>query len=191
MLAFFLGGLPFAAQAQWKPVETVKTYAVAGTSGPELYASIGERGPTTGGTQRAIAHTSFKLTWQRDYDRSDGNCTLRAARPKLVVIYTLPKPAQPMPAGTQRAWDQFMSGIRTHERVHGTMIEAMVRKIETVTVGMSVANDPECKKFAVELRTKLKALSDEQRARGREFDRAEMRDGGNVQQLVLALVNGG
>jgi predicted secreted Zn-dependent protease len=40
------------------------------------------------------------------------------------------------------------------------------------------------------LQKRLGELSDEQRRRGREFDRAEMAKGGNIQRLVLALVNG-
>lgn len=54
--------LPVAAQAQWKPVEKVETYAISGQSGLELYRSIGENGPNVGIT-RAIAYTNFKLTW--------------------------------------------------------------------------------------------------------------------------------
>ena len=36
----------------------------------------------------------------------------------------------------------------------------------------------------------LKALSEEQRARSRDFDKVEMSNGGNVHRLILALVNG-
>ena len=50
--------------------------------------------------------------------------------------------------------------------------------------------DPGCHKTRAELQTHLKRLSDEQRARGRDFDRVEMGDGGAVQNLVLGLVNG-
>ena len=53
------------ARAEWKAVEKTETYAIAGKSGPELYASIGERGPKVGKT-RAIAYTNFKLTWSQE-----------------------------------------------------------------------------------------------------------------------------
>jgi hypothetical protein len=64
--------------------------------------------------------------------------------------------------------------------VHGQHIIEMVQAIEDVSVGLSAPNDPGCHKVRAELQTHLKRLSDEQRARGRAFDRVEMGDGGNV-----------
>ncbi|TIV69757.1 MAG: DUF922 domain-containing protein, partial [Mesorhizobium sp.] len=58
------------ARADWKPIERIETYAVSGQSAEQLYLSIGEKGPlvgAAGGGSRVIAHTFFKLTWQRDY----------------------------------------------------------------------------------------------------------------------------
>jgi predicted secreted Zn-dependent protease len=66
----------------------------------------------------------------------------------------------------------------------------MVQAIEAVSVGLSAPDDPGCHKVRAALQTHLKRLSDEQRARGRAFDRVEMGDGGAVHSLVLALVNG-
>ena len=78
----------------------MKTYAVSGTSGPELYASIGERGPAAS-IGRAIAHTNFKLTWTRDYQTRGSDCVLATARPKLTITYTLPKASQKLPPRNQ------------------------------------------------------------------------------------------
>ena len=66
----------------------------------------------------------------------------------------------------------------------------MVRRIEAVSVGLTVPNDPSCKRIREVLTEKLGALSQEQRARSRAFDQVEMSDGGNVHRLILALVNG-
>lgn len=74
----------------WKPAEQIKTYAISGDTGGALYQSIGERGPTAG--VQAIAHTTFKLTWRRDYrPQPDGACVLATAKPNLTIIYTWPK----------------------------------------------------------------------------------------------------
>ncbi len=81
-------------------------------------------------------------------------------------------------------------GLAAHERVHGQHIIEMVQAIQDVSVGLSAPNDPGCHKVRAELQSHLKRLSDEQRARGRAFDRIEMGDGGNVHQLVLGLLNG-
>ena len=64
LLACLIVG-PMPARAEWKAVEKTETYAIAGKSGPELYASIGERGPKVG-KSRAIAYTNFKLTWSQE-----------------------------------------------------------------------------------------------------------------------------
>lgn len=179
------------ASADWKPVEKIKTYPVYGSTGAELYESIGEQGPKLGPT-RAIAYTDFKLTWRRDYrPQPDGSCKLVSARPKLIITYKLPKPASKLSAATSSRWDTFIDGIATHEKVHGEQIIDMVRKIEAISIGFTHASDPKCKKIYGELKKHLARLSLEQRRQSRDFDLVEMRAGGNVQRLVLGLVNGG
>jgi len=175
----------------WEAVEQVRTYPVSGQSGPELYKSIGENGPVISGNRRTIAHTTFELTWRRDYrERADGSCVIARNIPKLIITYTLPKPLGPVPAGVASSWKRFYDGLAKHERVHGQYIIEMVQAIEDVSVGLSAPNDPGCHKVRAELQRHLKRLSDEQRARGRDFDRVEMGDGGAVQQLVLGLLTG-
>lgn len=181
--------LPAAVQAQdWQPIERIEPYAVTGSTPPELYASIGERGPRAG-SGRAIAHTNFKLTWQRKYENRDGACVLASARPKLIVTYTLPKPPRTLPASTRKKWDVFVAGVEKHERVHGDQIKDMVRKIEAGTVGLTVPEDPQCRKIRDEMTIRLGALSQEQRRQARDFDRVEMSDGGAVHQLILNFLN--
>jgi predicted secreted Zn-dependent protease len=75
--------------------------------------------------------------------------------------------------------------------VHGEIINEMVKEIETLSVGFSVSGDPECRKIRTELTKRLSELSLAQRQRSRDFDRVELSEGGNIHQLILALVNGG
>lgn len=183
--------LPFPALAEeWRAVEREAPYLVQGTTGPELYASIGERGPKIGGLVGAIAHTTFKLTWRRDYQPRDGGCVLAGARPNLVITYTLPKPAWKLSRPVRSGWDSFIAGVREHEKVHGAMIRDMVREIERVSVGLRVENDPSCRRIRQELTRRLAEISKEQRRKSREFDEVELGDGGKIQKLVLGLVNG-
>ncbi|ODA96055.1 peptidase [Mesorhizobium sp. SEMIA 3007] len=190
LLLVALVALPVTAHAQWKPVEKVETYAISGQSGPELYRSIGENGPNVG-VARAIAHTNFKLTWTRDYQARAGACVLVSAKPKLIITYTLPSPSAPLPPAIQKNWEFFLAGVSAHEKVHGATIVDMVRKIEAATVGLTVADDPKCSKIRSEMTKRLSALSQAQRQASRDFDRVELGPGGNLQKLILALVNGG
>jgi predicted secreted Zn-dependent protease len=181
--------LPAAANAQWKPVEKVEHYSVSGGSGIALYRSIGERGPKVG-VGRAIAYTDFKLLWSRDYrPQPDGSCTLVTAKPSLTITYRLPRASGDMPPAIKQKWEVFAAGVAKHEKVHGDFIIDLVKAIEKTSIGLSAPDDPKCQKVRAELQSRLGPLSDEQRKRSRDFDAVELRDGGNVHQLVLDLVN--
>ncbi len=179
-----------AHASDWKPVEKIETYKVTGQTGLELYESIGQNGPEAG-AGRAIAYTDFRLTWTRDYQPREGGCTLVTARPKLTLIYRLPKLSAKVPEATRKLWSTFATGVEKHERVHGDIIIDMVRKIEAFSVGLRAEGDPKCQKIRKVLTARLSELSQEQRARSKDFDREELSEGGNVHRLVLALVNGG
>ncbi len=184
-----LMGTAAFAQNSWTPTEQIKTYPITGSSGIELYQSIGERGPQAG--VQAVAHTTFKLTWRRDYrPQADGACVLATARPNLTIIYTWPKAPTKLPSDVAASWQRFISGVEKHERVHGEHILDMVRKIEAYSVGLRAEDDPKCQKVRAVLQQRLGELSNEQRQRGRDFDRNELSNGGAVHQLILALVNG-
>ncbi|NNH68082.1 DUF922 domain-containing Zn-dependent protease [Rhizobium laguerreae] len=189
VLVAVFASVPAVALAEWQATEEVRPYSISGKSGVELYESIGARGPEAG-AGRAIAHTTFKLTWTRKYEPQGNACVIVTNRPKLVITYTLPKPADELPAAVKSSWEAFISGVQAHERVHGETIKEMVNEIETMSVGLTVADDPYCKKIRIELTRRLGEISQRQRQRGRDFDRIEMGDGGNIQQLILKLVNG-
>ncbi|MBB3133511.1 putative secreted Zn-dependent protease [Rhizobium pisi] len=190
VLAAFFASVPAIALAEWQAVEEVRPYSISGKTGAELYESIGARGPEVGGTGRTIAHTTFKLTWTRKYEPQGNACTIVTNRPKLVITYTLPKPSAELPAAVKSSWEGFISGVQAHERVHGETIKDMVKEIEATSIGLTVADDPSCKKIRTELTRRLGEISQRQRQRGRDFDKIELGDGGNIRQLILKLVNG-
>lgn len=176
------------AMAQdWKADERVEPYSVQGTTGLEIYRSIGERGPKLG-VARVIAHTGFKLTWTRKYERQGNACVITVNKPKLIITYTLPQLKTKLSEPMKSRWETFIAGVTAHEKVHGDFIKDMVREIEAVSVGMTVENDPSCQKIRPQLQARLGELSQAQRARSRDFDKVEMSDGGNVHQLVLQFV---
>ncbi|RWX79388.1 DUF922 domain-containing protein [Neorhizobium lilium] len=194
MRIFLLLGIAFvypaAANAQWRYAEQVKTYSISGTSGIELYSSIGENGPKVGQHVRAVAHTDFKLTWSRNYvPQVDGGCSLVSARPNITITYVLPKPVTALAPELQKKWNVFLEGVRKHERVHAEQIKAMVAEIEKVSVGLTVPADPNCSKIRTELTSKLGEISRSRVKSSQDFDKIELSEGGNVHQLILNLVN--
>lgn len=180
-----------ALAGEVKPKFVEKTYAVSGATGIALYQSMGSNGPLLrGGASSAIAKTDFDLKWGRDYVRDGNDCVLQAARSFLTITYTLPKPSQTLPADVAARWRVFIDGIRAHEAVHGQYVAEMAQEIYDTTVGFRQPNDPNCKAIRQAIQTPLKAAFDRYKARNRAFEEAEMANGGNVQQLILALVNG-
>ena len=179
--------LPAAAQS-WQAIEKTEYYRIRGDSPMALYQSIGERGPLLGGG-RVIAHTTFKLTWQRDYQQQGAACVLASAKPKLIITYTLPKPAGALAADVQAKWDLFSAGIVKHEKLHGVFMRDLTQQIQEVSVGLRDENDPGCKKVRAALQARLKPISDAHGARHSEYDRVEMSPGGAVHQLILSFLN--
>ncbi|WP_234631517.1 DUF922 domain-containing Zn-dependent protease [Agrobacterium vitis] len=193
VMAWLFLNVANTAFADRQVVEQIATYPVSGQSGPQLYQSIGKKGPVIGTDKRihVIAHTTFKLTWTRKYVPHGSACVLETAVPKLTVIYTLPRPSQPLVSPVRENWAKFITGIETHERVHGQNIKDMVKAIEAASIGLTVPDDPDCKKIRTELTKRLGEISDQKRERDRIFEQSEMAPGGPIQQLILALVNGG
>jgi len=185
--------LLFAAPAfaqQWQAKETVKPYAISGTTGPELYGSIGAQGPLIGGSTRTIAHTTYDLKWSRKYVPEGDSCRLVSAKPFLTIIYTLPKPSAKLPPETASQWKTFIDGISAHEKVHGDYIREMVDTLIATTVGLTVAGDPGCRKIKEDIKPLILAAGLAYQQKSREFDRVEMSKGANVHSLILGLVNG-
>ena len=178
-----------ASSAEVQAAEKLVPYAVSGSSGIELYRSIGERGPKSR-NGRAIALTDYRLTWTRKYVPEGGDCRLTTAVPHLTLITHLPKPSGKLPARTEALWSTFITGITAHERVHGEIIKATVDAIRSATEGLTVPDDPSCRKIRTEVTKRVAALAAAMRRKNRDFDQVEMGKGGNVQQLILALVNG-
>ncbi|MBZ9736560.1 DUF922 domain-containing protein [Mesorhizobium sp. CA18] len=194
LLAALLSSTP--ALADWKPIEKIETYAVSGDSAEQLYLSIGKKGPvigkdSAGNERRVIAHTFFKLTWQRDYQPQGDACVLRTAQPKLIITYTLPKPAGKLGSALQTRWDTFAAGLIAHEKVHGAGIVDMVDKIVAFSTGLTAQNDPGCKKVRAELTAYLDQLSKAQRQGSRDFDKIEFGHDGNMLKLIAAFLGGG
>ncbi len=178
-----------AAARDWQAIEQIKTYAVTGKTGAELYESIGARAPKAG-NGLAIAHTSFKLTWTRTYEPQGSACTITVAKPRLIITYMLPKPASRLSSEVASSWVRFIDGVEKHERVHGEFIKELVQQIQDFSLGLRVENDPSCQKIRQVLTARLGELSKAERAKNVEFDQVELSPGGNVHQLILALVNG-
>ena len=188
-LALLLILLATPAQAlDWKATERTEYYMVDGATGMALYRSIGEKGPKLSTGTRTIAVTDWSLKWGRDYVREGSACRLKAVRPFLEITYKLPKPRAKLTGDTKRKWDTFVAGMAAHEKVHGELLHTMTEEVIRDTLGFTMENDPKCRT----IRDAVKRLALDAYARyrtaSRDFDRAEMAEGGNVHRLVFGLV---
>lgn len=162
-----------------------KTYSIKGGTAYDLYLSIGELGP-----RGAIAHTDYSLTWKRLFDEEGGACRLVSARPIFTTTYILPKPSGKLKPPLDRLWKDFIDGIRIHERRHGQMLQDMVRTTQERIAGARVENDKTCAKVKRVVSDIIEQERQTYKARSRDFDRAELAEGGNLHQLILTFVNG-
>jgi predicted secreted Zn-dependent protease len=179
-----------AAARDWQPREVVKSYAISGTTPIELYESVGANGPVIGVRRRTIAVTRWELKWRRDYQQDGTVCVLKSAFPFLTITYALPKPKTKLPENVSQLWKTFIDGIAAHEKVHGQDVVAMVDGIIAETVGLKMENDPGCKRIRSEVLKRVESANEAYKAKARAFDQVEMSKNGNVQQLILVLVNG-
>lgn len=179
-----------AYAADWQPTETTKYYAISGTSGPSLYASIGDKGPEPSIGVRAIAYTSWDLKWRRNYQPRGDGCALVSALPFLSITYTLPKPSQNLSGLTARNWKVFSDGMVEHENFHGVLLRQMTDRIIADTVGLRTGNDAGCKAIRKQVLAKVKTAFENYSKQSSEFDRVDMSPGGHVHGLILQLVNG-
>ena len=185
-IACLLPGMNLAVHASEAVTVREKHFAISGSTGADLYASIGRNGP-----HNAIAHTSYTLTWsRRRLVPEGGGCRLAAARPIVTITYTYPKPGGKLPAATRKLWDAFIAGVRKHEEEHGRMIREMLADLRASIADITIADDPACRKAKLEMTRRVKDATLAQKQRSRAFDRIELSDGGTVHRLVMALVNG-
>ena len=167
-----------------------QNYAISGTSGADLYASMVRHGPRHGFLSRAIAQTSYTVEWQAEVVSNGGVCRVMQARPVLSITYTYPQPSRAMSPEMSRRWAKFMAGVKRHEQTHGSIAREMVRAAETAVKGLKVADDPTCRKTRSEVKRRADVIYAAYEARQIKFDAKEHRDRGNIDRLILGLVKG-
>lgn len=169
-----------SALAADAPVK-VKTYPISGSTGFELFQSIGENGPMGGAH---VAHTDPKIVWKRLFDERGGSCYLVHARPQLSFVQIYPKPSGKLPEATQAVWNRFIAAVRKHEDTHVSMFKQMIVDTQASLAGMFEPDDRTCAKVKASVTARLNEAQDAYRARSRAFDRAELSPGG---PLAIAL----
>ncbi|MEM0899237.1 MAG: DUF922 domain-containing protein [Pseudomonadota bacterium] len=188
-LALFAHSHHASAQVfDWKPSHTTRFYDVSGQSGIEIYRDIGQKGPSVG-IRRAIGLTEWDLKWQRNYVPENDSCRLTAVRPFLAITTTLPRSRSIRSTDLARKWARFEKGIAVHEQGHSDRLYAVVDDIIARTSELVVFDDPQCREIRAEVQRRVKAAFDRYQADNTAYERREMSNGGNVQQLILELVN--
>ena len=162
-----------------------KTYTVKGDTPYDLYVSIGQNGP-----RGAIANTNYSLTWKRLFDEEGGDCRLVSAKPIFTTTYLLPKVSGKLKPPLDRLWQDFIAGVRKHEQQHGQMLQEMVKNTQQRIADARVTNDRICAKVKRVVSDIIEQERQTYRSRSRDFDRAELAEGGNLHQLILTFVNG-
>lgn len=178
-----------AVASGWPPTERVVTYAISGADGRALYDQIGRKGPRVGVGQRpVIAHTTFDLKWGRDYRKDGAGCRMSRVQPFLSITYTLPD-ARGLSGGLSRKWQTFIAGIDRHERQHGAYARMLAEEILAQTKDLTTDSDnANCDGLRQAVQREVADAFGRYKSRNADFERTEMSSGGNVQQLIIGLV---
>lgn len=177
-------GLAGVAHAGSKVVVKTTTYPVAGKSGREIMASMQRGGPRDGLQARAMAATRYDVKWNMDWSKTGGGCRLNSANATLYLTYNFPRLGDQVSPDLKARWTKFMSGVRTHEQVHGRIAQEMVNAAQTSVTGITGSD---CSKAKSEAQRRIRSVYAEYEGRQRGFDAKEHHHGGNVDGLVSML----
>ncbi len=117
------------AAAGVKVSERTRGYEITGRTGAALLAAMDRRGPKHGFLTRAIAQTSYSVSWRIEWVETRTACRVKSVDGELDITYTYPN-ARGLPRELQRRWARFLAGVKKHERAHGDTARQMVRSIE-------------------------------------------------------------
>ncbi len=176
------------AQAGVKVSESQKTYAISGTSGIALLQAMDKSGPKHGFLTRAIAQTSYSVSWTIEWGETRTACRVKRADGKLDITYTYPRVSNAITPQLKRRWNTFLSGVRRHELHHGEIARQMARAAEKAVAGVTIRNDPGCRKSRKEVKRRMAAVYADYEARQIRFDSKEHAGGGQVEDLIDALI---
>lgn len=188
--AVALGAAVVPALAGVKVKERTSTYGIAGRSGEDLIAAMDRKGPRHGFLTRAIAQTRYSVGWTIEWGETRTACRVKRADGELSITYFYPKVTSPMSADLGRRWTRFMSGVRRHEQMHGTMARQMAKAVERSISGLTIRDDPGCVKARREAKRRMSAVYADYEARQVAYDAREHRTGGPVEKLITALEAG-
>jgi len=175
------------AAAGVKVSERTRGYEITGRTGTALLAAMDRRGPKQGFLTRAIAQTSYSVSWRIEWVETRTACRVKSVDGELDITYTYPD-ARGLPRGLQRRWARFLAGVKKHEKTHGDTARQMVRSIEKSVARVSVDNDPGCREARAEVKRRTAAIHANYEARQIDFDAREHREGGRVERLIDGLI---
>ncbi len=108
--------------------ETYATYNVHGASIPELRAGLRRNGVRMNDGSIYDALTSWDVSWEYDYDRADGDCSVDEFRAVVDVTIRYPRLVSDddAPVSLTDAWDAYLHSLIRHEQGHRDIAVAAV-----------------------------------------------------------------
>lgn len=192
VLTICLCAFGLAPTAHARPKVSVKTkyYNVRGKSGAEVLRQINRKGPRHGFLVRAIAQTSYTLSYSYDTVKTSKGCRTKNVVVKMDIVYTYPKLRGNVSRDLNRRWSRFYRGVKVHEQVHGKLAQQMAAAAEKSLKATRASGKRGCRKIKTIASRKVDKVFKAYERKQIAFDKKEHRDGGNVERLVIALVRG-
>lgn len=176
-----------SADAGTRVSARTQSYEISGKTGAALLDDMDRRGPRQGFLTRAIAQTSYSLSWTIEWAETRSACRVSSVDGVVDITYTYPA-AKGLSPALERRWNRFLSGVRRHERVHGDIARQMARAIERSVSRVYVGDDRGCRKARAQTKRIMAEITDDHEARQRRYDLREHREGGAVERLIDQLI---
>ena len=175
------------AEASIKVKTKTTTYSISGKTGEALLDAMDRSGPKHGFLTRAIAQTSYTVSWDIDWRQRGGGCLVADAAATLSVNYNYPAVSNALSGPLDNRWRRFMAGVRRHEETHGRIARDMVKAAERDITGLTYRNDRSCSRAQADVKLRIARTYAKYEARQESFDQVEHAPGGNVERLVRRL----
>ena len=174
---------PAVAQSRdVKISESTNFYGIRGHSAPEFAVSMSRNGPySRSHRRRAWATATRDLTYQLVHRKTSKGCSVKRAKVRLKVTYTMPKlrVARRVSKRERARWRRMYRLLNTHERVHGKFYKQFARKVQKSLLKLSRKRT--CRALEASAKKLVERLNVKDRERNAKFD---VRDQKNYRRMV-------
>jgi len=149
-----------------------ETFAIFGRSPGEIYQSLNQRGPASGGRIVWGLH-SWRFDWDTRWARTETSCRVADLDLRMSTEITMPRWTQRAgaPLELQEMWEEFELLLREHEEAHREFAIEAVRDLHRAILSVEA---PDCETASRRIRAQTDVIMERYNALNRDYDQREL-----------------